>query len=71
MGVSSEIVIKLKNGSELGIVNDRHLFYDDYKGTGNDFFINWRDLPKKAQDQLKNTLSIIEKLVEETMALGG
>ena len=71
MGLSNEIVIRLKDGSELGIVNDHHVFYDDYKGTGNDFFINWRELPGEAQEQLKKTLSIVEKLVEETLALGG
>ena len=71
MGLSNEIVIRLKDGSELGIVNDRHVFYDDYKGAGNDFFINWRELSGEAKDQLKKTLDIVEKLVEETLAIGG
>ena len=71
MELSSDIVIRLKDGSELGIVHDRHIFYDDYKGTGNDFFINWRELPGEAQEKLKKTLDIVEKLVEETLALGG
>ena len=70
MGLSNEIVIRLEDGSELGIVNDRHVFYDDYKGTGNDFFINWRELPREAQEQLKKMLSTVEKLVEDTLALG-
>ena len=71
MGLSNEIVIRLKDGSELGIVNDHHVFYDDYKGAGNDFFINWGELSGEAQDQIKKTLSIVEKLVEETLAIGG
>ena len=71
MGFSNEIVIRLKDGSELGIVDDHHVFYDDYKGAGNDFFINWRELTGEAQEKLKKTLSIIEKLVEETLSLGG
>ena len=70
MGVSNEIVIRLRDGSELGIVNDRHVFYDDYKGIGNDFFINWSQLPGEAQQKLKKMLSIVQKLVEETLALG-
>jgi hypothetical protein len=40
MGLSKEIVIRLEDNSELGILNDRHVFYDDYQGKGNDFFIN-------------------------------
>ena len=71
MGLSNEIVIRLKDGSELGIVNDHHVFYDDYKGVGNDFFINWGELSGDAQELLKKTLSIVEKLVEETLAIGG
>ena len=71
MGISKEIVIRLEDGSELGILNDRHVFYDDYKGKGNDFFINWRELPGEAREKLKKMLSTVEKLVEETLALGG
>lgn len=71
MGLSNEIVIRLKDGSELGIVDDRHVFFDDYKGKGNDFFINWREIPAEAQEQLKKTLSIVEKLVEDALSLRG
>ena len=71
MGLSNEIVIRFGDGSELGIVNDHHVFYDDYKGAGNDFFIKWMELPGDAQEQLKKTLSVVEKLVEETLTLGG
>lgn len=71
MGLSNEIVIRLKDGGELGIVSDRHVFYDDYKGTGNDFFINWRELSGEAQEKLKKMLSTVEELVDETLALGG
>ena len=71
MGLSNEIIIRLKDGSELGIVSDRHVFYDDYKGVGNDFFIDWKELSREAQEKLKKMLSTVEKLVTETMALGG
>ena len=39
MGLSKEIVIRLEDGSELGILSDRHVFYDDYQGKGNDFLL--------------------------------
>ena len=64
MGLSNEIIIRLKDGSELGIVSDRHVFYDD-------FFIDWKELSREAQEKLKKMLSTVEKMVTETMALGG
>jgi hypothetical protein len=65
--------MRLSSRSEVifwGPGHDHHVFFDDYQGKGNDFFIDWKQ-PWQTFHKLTNMLSIVENLVEETLALGG